>query len=352
MHRSRTGKGSRIAYFTLTMALVLVVCAACSGGDSSEPSKPTATPAPANVTVLLGLIPQVQYVGIHVAEGKGYYQNENLTVDLLYSELGSDVAAAIGAGQAQFGLTSASEVLSARGQGSPLVAVMTLYQRDPRAVISLKAKGITKPSDLVGKKILLWNEDPTFGLFAHAVGIDPAQVTLVYPEGDEILQAVAPFLTGEVDAMMAPGTEVLVQLTALGIETNMIFFDDYGVLNYQNVLVTTEQMIQEQPDVVQRLVRATLHGLEYTLDDPQAAADWFVEAYHDQLLPQQIASQDETLLALLPLIRPVGSRPGMMEAGTWQSVHDGLVEVGLLDPSVDPATAYTLQFVEAYYNSP
>ena len=163
------------------------------------------------------------------------------------------------------------------------------------------------------------------------------------------MEAALLFLSGQVDAMVVPGTDVIVQLESLGIETNALFLNDYGVGNYLNAIVTTDQMIQEQPEVVQRFVSATLRGLQYSVDNPQATASWFVEYYHDLLFPQQLESQEKALFAVLPIISPVGSQPGMMTHETWQYIFEGGVALGLVDPTVDLTKAYTLQFVENYY---
>ncbi|RPI97384.1 MAG: hypothetical protein EHM39_09565, partial [Chloroflexi bacterium] len=232
----------------------------------------------------------------------------------------------------------------------PLVAVMALYQRDSTALISLKTKGIQEPADLIGKRILLWNDSVSFKLFAQAAGVDLAEMTLVYPEEDQgIMEAAMLFLSGQVDAMVVPGTDVMEQFATIGIKTNALFLDDYGVANYTNLVVTTEQMIQEQPDVVQSFVSATLLGLQSAVDEPQETAAWFVEHYGDQMLPQQLESQDEALFAVLPLISPMGSKPGMMTRETWQYIYDGGVSLGLFDSTLDFTKAYTLQFVDNYY---
>ena len=161
--KTRAQKAFQFLALALTMALCLTTIAACGSENSTEKPVPIVTEAsPAPIKVLLGLMPQIQYIGIHTAEGRGFYQDSNLNVEFLYSEPNVDIAAAILAGQAQFGVASADRVLQARSQGEPLVAIMTLYQLDPTAVLSLKTERLHQPSDLVGKKILLWNDSVSF----------------------------------------------------------------------------------------------------------------------------------------------------------------------------------------------
>jgi NitT/TauT family transport system substrate-binding protein len=130
-------------------ALMVMTVAACGSNDSAENSAPAATETPPpTVKVMLNLMPQVQYIGIHAAEGQGYYQDKDLDVELLYSDPNADIIAAVTTGGAQFGVVSADRVLQARSRGEPVVAVMALYQRDPTAVLSLQTKEIRQASDL------------------------------------------------------------------------------------------------------------------------------------------------------------------------------------------------------------
>ena len=87
---------------------------------------------PAPVTVQLAWVHSVEYSGFYMAEESGYYQKENLAVEL--NELGdSSPIEAVVQGQADFGITSADTLLAARANGAPVVAIATIYKRSPVA---------------------------------------------------------------------------------------------------------------------------------------------------------------------------------------------------------------------------
>ncbi|KAB2860197.1 MAG: ABC transporter substrate-binding protein, partial [Anaerolineae bacterium] len=220
---------------------------------------------------------------------------------------------------------------------------------DPNGVVALKPKGITRPEDLVGKEILFLSPQAVWDLFLHINHIDPNDVTIVTPPDGGLSENIMPFITGQVDAIVGPVYEFAKPLTAFDLEHDTIVFYDYGLQIYPNVVFTTQQFIEERPDVVQHFVNAMLRGLHYAVEQPKATAEWFVEHYDEFLLPEMLAFQDETMAAIVPLIDIGTSEIGMMEADVWQQVHEGMVELGLLDISTAPGDAYTLEFLNAYY---
>ncbi len=340
----------RIMRSVLPLLLVFaLVATACDQSDD----KPEATQGPPVAVTFITVTPQIYEAGYFGAVSQGYFDKENLQPSIVFTDstleqADSDVLAQVLAGNGQFGLVGADRILQARQQGQPLVAVASIYQRDPTAILALKNKNITKPEDLLGKKVLVWTYETIFRLFAATIDLDISQITLVSPPEGSIAAGTTMFVTGQVDAMIANGTDAIVQLSGAGIDVDTIFLNEYGVANYPNVIFTTEAMIREQPDVVQRFVNAFVRGMQYAVRNPEEIGAWFIENYGDQLLVQQRDSQVETMQAIIPLIAPPDSQPGVMNADTWQFIHDAMVEVGLLEAQ-DVSKAYTRRFVDAYY---
>ncbi|MBZ0320468.1 MAG: ABC transporter substrate-binding protein [Anaerolineae bacterium] len=344
MPRFRTLRASLL--MILLIALVLTAC-----GKSED--KPKATQVPPAAVTFISVTPQIYLAGYFGAVSQGYFDEENLQASAVYTDstldrADSDVLAQVVAGDGQFGMVSADRILQAREEGQPVVAIASVYQRDPTAVIALKNKGITRPEDLVGKKLLIWTYETMFRLFASAVGLDMNQITFVTPPDGDIASGTTMWITNQVDAMVANGTDTAVQLSAIGIDYDIIYFNEYGVANYPNVLFTTEAMLRENPAVVQRFVNAFVRGMQYAVRNPEEMAAWFMENYGETLLPQQQGSQAQVMQAIIPLIAPPDSQPGMMNAETWQLIYDEMVKADLLEP-MDVSRAYTTTYVDAHY---
>ncbi|NJR12893.1 ABC transporter substrate-binding protein [bacterium] len=139
-------------FFILLTLCMSVVMAACS------PAAATPTLAPAtDITFQMSWIHEYSAAGFYNAEANKHFANENLNVTLeeggfvdgRYIEPIDEVLN----GSVDFGLSSAAAILQARADGKPVVAIASVLQRNPTALIFLKSSGIEQPNDLVGKTI-------------------------------------------------------------------------------------------------------------------------------------------------------------------------------------------------------
>lgn len=340
---------SKMLRASLMLMLVMLMAAACTNVDDTEP-----TPTPVAVK-LFTVVPQVYLAGYMGADQQDYFEQENLTSEVLFTHSDlerdfSEVLAKVAAGEGQFGIASADSILVAREQGLPIVAIASIYQEDPTSIISLAAKNIHEPADLEGKQFIVWSFERPVRLFAQVAGLDMEQVGVVYPPEGSTAQGATMFITGQVDGMVVDWTAAAVQATAGGVVFDVLTFSDFGFVDYPCLLFTTEDMIQTQPDVVQHFVNAFVRGMQYAVEHPNEMLTWFVENYNDDLFPQQRVTDPKVMEAIAPFIAPADSQPGVMVETTWQAIHDQMVEAGMLT-ATDVHQAYTRQFVNTYYKN-
>lgn len=348
-------KNSPYVRFALRLFIVFVLAtliAACDNTDKdSSPSKPEM------VAVKIYLeAPQIEYAGIFAAISQGYFEDEQLDVELIFSITGgsstTDAAAVEGvlSGLPIFVGMNAETVLAHRQQGEDMVAVMSLYQRDSRSIVSNVNRGITVPADLVGKRVLVFPGDEMITqAFLDAAGVNPQDVTFVQPTPDQGINAILTAIMGGQFDGIVYSIEADVQLTATAFPTSRLAFIDYGIQSYPNVLVTSQQLIDANPKVVQRFVNAVLRGLQYSLEQPREVATWFAQTYSNQLHVVQLRIQDQAIRSIVPLMRTTTSNPGMMTSETWNHITQDLKDANLLDAAVVPNEAYSLKFVNEYY---
>jgi NitT/TauT family transport system substrate-binding protein len=315
--------------FFFFLLVFLVTVTACSGAEPQVLQQ---------IRLPMGFIADPQYAPFYVAVDKGYFTEEGIEIEFDYS-FETDGVALVGANEVPFAVVSGEQVLLGRAQGLPLVYVFEWFQRFPIAVVSKAATGINSPADLAGRHVGL----PGFfgasyvgyiGLLS-ANGIDEAEV-----DGEEIgFTQVESLTTDRVEAVVGYANNEPLQLAALGEEVNVLYVADYIDME-ANGIISNEETIAENPELVEGFVRALLRGLTDTLADPDEAYEIskkFVDGLDD--------SRKEVLMASLEMWQ--ADTLGLSDPTSWETMQDVMLEMGFLaEPLPDLGAVYTNEFVE------
>jgi NitT/TauT family transport system substrate-binding protein len=293
----------------------------------------------------LGYIPDVQFAPFYVAKEKGYYRDEGLDVDFRQG-FETDVLKLVGTGALQFGVASGDEVLVARSQGVPLLYVATWYQKFPVTVMALEGANIRRPEDLRGHTV---GVPGRFG--ATYVGLRALLTSAGMSENDvrvrEIEFTQVPALTqGQVEAAVGYTNNEPIQLRNLGRPITTINVFDYVQL-VSNGLVTNEQTAAARPDLVERMVRATLRGLQDVIARPDEAVEITVAKYVPEAADRR-AQLRQVLDASIPLWQSdlTAQRGlGYCDPAAWAASRDLLRRLNLLGGDVDLEKTFTNRYL-------
>ncbi len=320
-----------ITMLCLTMVSVLFGCTASRQERAS-------TPEPREVTLAMGFIPNVQFTPVYVAVDKGYFAEENLTIEFDYG-MENDLLTLVGTDERQFVIGSGDQVILARNQGLPVVYVLNWYRRFPVAVAALEP--LQKPQDLVGKSVgipgLYGASYIGWQALLNAAAIQANDVKLVSIGYTQVESMVA----GQVDAAVVYAMNEPVQLRQQGYQVRVIEVADY-IDFVSNGVITNEKTIKEDPDLVRSVVRAIARGLHDTLNDPDAAfaiCRKHVPGIDDASAPLQRAVLQEALGFWR------ADKPGQSDPTAWKTSVDFMRQIGMIETELDPTTCYTNQFV-------
>ena len=154
-------------------------------------------------------------------------------------------------------------------------AVMMVYNNTPAAVLALKKSGISKPSDLSGKKLGAPGFDAgrkAFPIFAKANNISGVQWTSMDPPLRETM-----LVRGDIKAITGFSFTSLLNLEARGVKTEDIVvlpFPAHGVKLYGNVIIATPKMIKENPAAVKAFLVAFSKGIKEVMTNPDPAIEY------------------------------------------------------------------------------
>ena len=347
-----------------------------------------------DITFFLTYVPNVQFSPVYAAIEQGYFADAGINVTLQHGDE-PDGVNLIAANQLQFGLASGEQVIAARAQGRPVEFAYEWFQQYPVGVVVTDDSGIKTPADLKGQKIGI----P--GLFgASYTGVIALLAANGLTERDVQLDTIG-FNAPQVVCVGAVKAAVIyVNNEPLQIQ-NLIDNGDCGSVTgitvfpvaaaadmVSNGIVTNEETINTDPDLVRNFVAAFDHGLRDVIDNPAQAyllsapyveglpladdfkaaletaasdqADWLAahpEAKHADiaqtradLLDQLKQSFDSaTLLQFEVLLTSIdmwdADQLGYTDPQSWQVTADTLVQMGSLATAPDLSGAYTNDFL-------
>ena len=322
-----------IIFVVLALSLIL---GACQGGGQSAQTD--------QVTVQLSWFHTVEFAGFYAAEEQGFYEDENIAVTLEPGGFDVQPWEVVAEGDADFGVTGGGAAMIARSEGLPIKAIGAIFRQSPVALMALAESGIQTPEDMIGKRVGTISpnlDDPNdiqFLAMLQELGIDRSEMELVPIED----YSVGSLTSGEMDVSSVFSTNEPIDARQKGFDVNLIFPHEYGVLMYANVIFTTDQMINENPDLVERFMRATLKGYQYAIENPDEVAALALE-YDPEL---DLAFQKETMKVQVPLIDTGDAPIGFMDETVWESTLEILKEQNFITSPVNLNDVYTNEFVE------
>ena len=150
------------------------------------------------------------------------------------------------------------------------------------------------------------------------------------------------FLAGQSEAMASvPDWEG--DLLEAGAKIRIIPAGEY-FQSMAQVVIASDKMIQERPDLIKKLVRATMQGWQDVVKDPDGAAKDYVKA-----VPQR-AGQEAAMARVFKLynqyVYPGQSKPGVIDEARLASLQQFYLQQGIIEKSTPVKELYTNQFVE------
>ena len=329
-------------YFNKTGILIVIM--AIFLGACSNQATPVAAP-PDKATIQLSWFHGVEYAGFYTAIEKGYYKEENIEVVLNPGGPEINPVDEIQSGNAQFGITSGDSIIIAKTNQQNFVSVATIFRKNPLAITSLKKDNIQQPKDLVGKTIGVYSLDlsnffdlPFLALLNRAgLGRDTMNYALI-----EDFQGANEIKAGNMDAMSGMfATDQQVMAKDAGDELNFIYYSDYGYDVYINTIFVKEEFLQNNSDLIGRLVKATMKGYQYAIEHPEEVAD-FALKYDPNL---DLNYQQNVMKAQIPFINTGDAPIGSMNTDVWATTQQILLDFKLISKPIDVNTIYTNKFV-------
>ncbi|MAM00131.1 ABC transporter substrate-binding protein [Hydrocarboniclastica marina] len=290
---------------------------------------------------------QAEHGGFYAAKALGIYEKHGLDVDIKMGGPQVNNVQLLVGGSVDFIMGYALQSLNAVEQDIPLVTVAAFFQKDPQSLVVHRNVGHDSLEKLKGKAMRV----PTAGRVAYWPWLKNE-----YGFTDDQLRAYdysfAPFIGNKQAIQQGYVTNDGYFLQQAGVEGESLLLADNGWQAYSATLDTTQAMIDQNPEVVQKMVEATAEGWRAYFEDPDAANKLIKQdnpEMQDDLLAYSYEKMQEEGILLSDSAE--GGQFGNMTRERWKSFYSDMVEAGTLPADLEWQKAFDRRFVKALYGN-
>ena len=316
------------------VALLLLACVATSARAQVLEEVNYLMPAP---PTLPSFIPWV------LAQQRGYYAQEGLKVTYIIVKGGVDVAVQVGVGNAPVGGGIGETTIITRAQGIPVKTVAVLGGGAFTHLIVHEGEGITGPKDLKGKTVtVLSYQDTSFfallGMLASA-GLTKNDVDILAAGPTGIWQL---FAAGKAQAMATTLNWALDARDA-GAKIHIYRGDSYFPSMAQ-AIVASDTMIKQRPELIRKLVRATVRGMADILKEGTGVVPDYIAAVPEMKGKEAMVA--EVISLYIEYVYKGQTVLGAMDPDRLEKVQKFYVSQGIVEKESPLDQLYSNQFVE------
>jgi NitT/TauT family transport system substrate-binding protein len=317
---------------SLRRAACALACATALGAQAAPEEITYLLPAPATLPAFAPWM---------IAQQQGYYADENIKVNFVSGKGGVDVAKQLGAGNALVGGAIGDTPIIVRANGVPVKAVAVLGAGSLTQLTVHDGGAIKSVKDMKGKTLTVMSyTDTTY--YALLGSLKLASLT----KNDVSAQAAGPTGVWQLFAAnksegMAAVPEWIVSAEEAGAKVRILGGAE-AFPSMAQAILASDEAIKTKPELIKRLVRATLRGMQDIIKDPKAAAAVYVKAV------PSFAGKEASIERIFVMYRDrvYGKQKtlGEMDAKRLDAVQKFYVDEGIVSKATPVAELYTNQF--------
>ncbi len=333
---------SRFLFVWSTTAIVLMVvgCSRSEPAPDSSLSPQAGGQTKKQVAVQLNWFPEAEHGGVYQALADQTYAQSGLEVDILPGGRATRVDAEVHLGRCQFAIANADDVVLFRGQGMDIVAVMAVAQNHPRCILVQQQSGVTDFEGLAGMTLQSQTGRP-FLEFMRSKGLLD-QVTQRPYHG-----SVSSLVEDPTIAIQAYSYAEPLLAQQQGVKVRKLMVSDLGWNPYSSVLITSGQLIRDDPELVRTFVTATRLGWQNYFTDPSQGNTAILSANKHGMTAEVLQFGSKGLQALAMPGEMELAEVGAMATERWKSLVDQMVSLQLVDAAkVKAEDCFTTEFLD------
>jgi NitT/TauT family transport system substrate-binding protein len=324
---------------TAGLGMFMALAATLQSADAQSKDK---------VVLLLNWYNYGEHAPFYLGLAKGYFAEENIDLEIQEGRGSGITIQAVAAGSAAFGYADTGTMIKAAAKGAPVKAVGVLLQKSPMAVMGFAEQNVATPADIKGKTVAVTPGDslsqlwPVFLKLNNLSDKDFKTIT-----GDATTKRNA-VVNGQADLLLgnANDQKPIIEETT-GKPVRALLFADSGVNTLNAGIIVQKELIQKNPDLIRRFMRAATRAVEATAKAPDEAVAAMLKINAKAGKPETLRKSLDITLPLYHTAATATRRPFDCDPKDMATTLDMLAQYGGVDPSSKgrPEDYYTLEFL-------
>ncbi|HZB62152.1 MAG TPA: ABC transporter substrate-binding protein [Microvirga sp.] len=296
------------------------------------------------VTFGTNWIAQAEHGGYYQAVADGTFERYGLKVTIVPGGPRGNNRMLMTVGKLDFYMGgSMIQAFSAVEKDIPTVVVAAHFQKEPQVLLSHPGQGLDTFADLRKSNDILLAKESVATFFQWMKAEFGFRDEQVKPYGFN----PAPFIANKRSVQQGYVTsEPLTIEKAAGFKPNVFLLADHGFSTYSTTVETRREVVEKNPDLVQRFVDASAIGWYNYLYGDNGKANALIKRDNpemtDELLAYSVAKMKEYGIVDSGDAQRLGI--GAMTDARMKDFFDKMVRAGLFKADLDYRKAYTLRF--------
>lgn len=327
----------------VVLALSLAACSKTAAEEDNSNKKLT------DITVCLDWTPNTNHTGMFVALEKGYYKEAGLDVTIVQPPE-NGAAQACSSGQAQFAVDCQDVLAPAFISDTPLevTAVAALLQHNTSGIMSLKGQGMDKPAGLSGKTYLTWDSPIELATLENVVTNDGGDWNAITKIPNTVTDEAQDIKANPDHAIWVFYGWGGINAKVNNIETDFFYFKDLNPVfdYYTPVLIANNNFLKENPEAAKAFLSATAKGYQYTIENPEEAADILIKCDDTQSLvgSEELVKESQKWISEQYIADT--EKWGYIDPVRWNGFYKWLYDEKLIEKEIPDDTYFTNDYLE------
>jgi NitT/TauT family transport system substrate-binding protein len=290
-------------------------------------------------------VAQAEHGGYYQAVADGTYRKYNLEVKIIPGGPQANNRMLLPVGRIDFYMGgNMIQAFSAVQENIPTLVVAAIFQKDPQVFIAHPGQGFDRFVDLKNSPEILVGKEGLASFYQwmkseHGFREEQTKPYAFNP---------APFLANKKAVQQGYVTsEPLAVEKAAGFKPVLHLLADNGFTTYATTVEARREMVEKQPDVVQKFVDASAIGWYNYLYGDNKKANELIKKDNPEMTDEQIdfsiAKMKE--YGIVDSGDSLNAGIGAMTDARMKDFFDKMVKAGLFKADLDYKKSYTLQFV-------